>query len=512
MIRKYITGLVAMVAFSFVVNAQEITYSLPDRDDVRSVNFDIIGKIGDRYLVFKQVRSTYNIAVYDDDMKLVDKPRMDFLPDRLINSDIITYRDYFYFIYQYQRRNVVYCTAAKINSEGKLVGDPVILDTTAINFFASNKIYNIIYSEDKQKICVYKINSKNETNYLFNRSLFDASLNLLNRDEARIAIRPRVDFLTEFALDNDGWMVFVKASGSAANNDNGSIQNMTLMMKPPNYDSISIYPIDMPKVYLDDIRVKVDNVNKHVLIAAFYAKQKRGNVDGMYCALWSRHTDSFLNTNLLEFNDQLKSNAKSEGSTRAAFNDYFLQNIILRKDGGFAVLSEAAYSSSRGIYNNRWNYMYGSPYWGSSNYYLYGSPFGYYSYPWMSPYGFGGPQINRYYADNIAVLSFDSTAAMEWASIVPKSQYDDNTDNFIGYGTFITSGGINFLFNQFEKRTLLLQAQSIDPQGKRAEAPTLKSLDRGYQFMPRYLKQIGSRSVLVPCQYRNYLCFAKIEF
>ena len=129
----------------------------------------------------------------------------------------------------------------------------------------------------------------------------------------------------------------------------------------------------------------------------------------------------------------------------------------------------------------------------------------------MSPYGFPN-QLTRYFADNIAVISFDSTAGMEWASIIPKSQYDDNSDNFIGYGTYITSGQINFLFNQFERRTLLLQAESIDPLGKITQVPTLKGLDRGYQFMPRYIKQVGSHEVLIPCQYRNYLCFAKIEF
>jgi len=57
-----------------------------------------------------------------------------------------------------------------------------------------------------------------------------------------------------------------------------------------------------------------------------------------------------------------------------------------------------------------------------------------------------------------------------------------------------------------------LQAQSIDAQGKVTLTPTLKELDKGYQFMPRYIKQVSSREVLLPCQYRNYLCFAKIEF
>lgn len=512
MIQRFFFCLATVVAFPFMLHAQKITYTEPERDDVRSVDFDIVGKINNRYLVYKKVRSSYTISIYDNDMKLADKVKMDFLPDKLINSDIITYRDYFYFIYQYQKRNIVYCSAVRIIGNGQS-GEPVILDTTAISFFASNKIYNVLYSEDKQRIGVYKINSKDESKYVFTSSIFDESLKLLSKRTAIIPMQQNNDFLTEFTLDNDGWMAFVKASGNSAKSDNGTIQSLKLMVAPPEFDSIHSYTLEVPKIYLNDIRVKVDNVNKHFLIAAFYSKQRRGNIEGLYCSLWSRNADSVISAKQFAFNDELKSNAKSEGSTRAAFNDYFLQNIIVRKDGGFVVLSESAYSTNRGVYNDRWNYMYGSPYWFNSNSYLYGNPYGYTYYPWLSPYGYGylNP-LTRYYADNIAVISFDSTASMEWASIIPKSQYDDNSDNFIGYGTYITSGQINILFNQFVRRTLLLQAESIDPQGQLKQAPTLRSLDRGYQFMPRYMKQVSSREVLVPCQYRNYLCFAKIEF
>jgi hypothetical protein len=441
-------------------------------------------------------------------MKLVERVNMDFLPDKLINSDIIPYKDYFYFIYQYQRKNIVRCMAARMNGDGKIVGEPILLDTTAISFFANNKLYNVLYSEDKQRIALYKINSRDEQQYIFTCRLFDVSLNLLSNYTASIPMRAHNDFLTEFTLDNEGWMAFVKAAGNSQTNN---IQDVSLMVKDPNSNNISTYSLDIAKLFLDDIRVKVDNRNKHFLVAAFYSKQRRGNIDGLYCVLWDKNNSSLLATKQIPFNDELKSNAKSEGSSRTAFNDYFLQNIVMRKDGGYAIAAEAAYSSNRGVYNNRWDYMYNSPYWYNSNSYLYGSPYGYYYYPWMSPYGYGS-QSTRYYADNIAILSFDSAANMEWASVISKSQYDDNTDNFIGYGTYITSGQVNFLFNQFEKRTLLLQAHSIDPQGKITRSPTLKELDRGYQFMPRYAKQVSSREVLLPCQYRNYLCFAKIEF
>lgn len=514
LIQKTLFYIGAAVIFPLFLQAQKITYSQPEKDDIRSIDFDIIGKLNNHYLVYKQIHSSYYISVYDNEMNLTDKVKMNFLPDKLINSDLITYKDYFYLIYQYQKRNIVYCMAARINSDGNITGDPVTLDTTAINFFASNKIYNILYSEDKQRIGIYKINSKDESKYFFTCSIFDGALNLLSKNKTYIAMQSHNDFLTEFSLDNEGWMTFVKASGSAANNDNGTIQNITLMIRPPGSDTISSYAFDMPKIYLDDIRIKVDNVNKHLLVAAFYSKQKRGDIEGLYCAVFNRNTASVISTNEFVFNNEFKSNAKSEGSARTAFDDYFLQNIVVKKDGGFVILSESAYSSNRGVYSNRWDNMYGSnPYWYNSNSYLYGNPYGYTYYPWMSPYGYGYPsQLTRYYADNIAIISFDSVANMEWASIIPKSQYDDNTDNFIGYGTFVTSGQINFLFNQFTKRTLLLQAQSVNTQGNVSIFPTLRELDKGFQFMPRYIKQISSHEVLIPCQYRNYLCFAKIEF
>ena len=142
--------------------AQKITYSEPDKDDIHAVNFDIIGKINDHFLVYKSVRSNYIITEYDDEMKLVKDNKMDFLPERIINSDIITYKDFFFFIYQYQKKNIVYCMAAKINSNGKINGIPKQLDTTAIPFFATNKIYNIIISENKQRIAIYKINTKDQ--------------------------------------------------------------------------------------------------------------------------------------------------------------------------------------------------------------------------------------------------------------------------------------------------------------------------------------------------------------
>jgi hypothetical protein len=263
-------------------------------------------------------------------------------------------------------------------------------------------------------------------------------------------------------------------------------------------------------MYLDDIRVKIDNINQNYLITSFNSKSRRGNIDGLYCAIWNKTSASIIAATNNVFGEELRNNAKSEGNSRYAFNNFFLQNIVMRKDGGFVIAAESAYSSTRGNTLSRWDYLYGSPFWSPSAYYMYSTPYGFY-YPWWRSGSFAN-QNTRYFADNIVLLSFDSSSRLEWSNVIRKSQYDDNTDNFIGYTTMNTGSEVHFLFNQLERKQLLLTDQSVTPDGQIHRSPTIRNLDRGYQFMPRFGKQVGAKQMIIPCQYRNYICFAKVDF
>ena len=491
-----------------ITNAQVINYSEPDREDARDMTFEIMGKMNGVFHVYKSYRDNHFITLLDGQMKQLAKVKLDFLPERIFNADFLQYPDFYYLFYQYQKRNIVYCMAVKLDPKGKKISEPMQLDTTEINFSASNKIYTVLNSEDKQKLMVLKINSKNEKIHYLTTSLFDKNLALQKKTLIAIPMPDRNDVMTEFQLDNDGDMVCVKTSGTSQNDN---VNKIILLQKMATNNNIIATDLNIKGLYLDDIRVKVDNFNKHYLVASFGSKQRRGDIDGLFCYLLDKtQQKELLNTSLV-FSDELRGEAKSDGGIKMAFNDYFLRNIIMKKDGGFIVAAESVYTSSRGGNNNRWDY-FGSPYnTGSlSNYYYYNSsPFGYYNYPY-NRYG-SVNNVVRYYADNVAVLSVDVTGKMDWSNIIRKSQYDDNTDNFIGYGLMNTGGELHFLFNSQEKRQMLLSDQSISPEGQITRAPTLKNLDRGYDFMPRQSKQTGSRQIIIPCQFRNYICFAKID-
>ena len=490
---------------------QKIVYSEPDRDDARTLNFEIVGKMSGNVLIYKNYRDLHYMTVYDTDMKMTEKNRLEFMPEKVVDVELVQYSDFIYLYYQFQKRGIQYAMAVKLDAHGKKMSEPVVLDTTNMAGSNSNKVYTFLTRENKQQVLVFKISTKNDKAHLLTSLLFNKELVLQKRSMIRVPMPERNDFLTEFALDNEGDLVCIRGSGTAQNDN---INKISLITKPAFADSIVVRNLKLTSIYLDDIRVKVDNVNKHYLVTSFYSKLRRGNIDGLYYSVWDKFQDKELATMNTIFTPDFRADAKMEGNQKEAFNDFFLKNIVLKKDGGFFIAAEAAYSTSRGNALNRWDYLYGSPYYSSiyspMDYYSYYSPLGY--YPWSRYSMMNNNTVTRYFADNVVLLSFDKMGKMEWSNVIRKSQFDDNSDNFIGYGILNTGDKAHFLFNIQDKRDMVLSDQSLYPDGQIDRNPTFKNMDKGHEFMPRYGKQVGARQMIIPCLFRGSTCFAKIEF
>ena len=272
-------------------------------------------------------------------------------------------------------------------------------------------------------------------------------------------------------------------------------------------DNLTYYDIKLEKIFLDELRIKADNTNQRYLLSAFYYTQKRGNIEGLYFLSMSRTSWQPVLEKSFALDEDLRQEAKGQSNLKMAFNDYFIRNIYIKKNGGFALDAEAYYTTSRSSSWNRWDYMYGSPFSYPLDYYYY-SP-----YNSSSLWRRGGSNFPvRYHADNVTIFSFDSKGDLEWSNVIKKEQFDDDSDDRISYNVINTGGQLHFLFNMQEKRNLLMNDFSLAPDGQVTHYPTLKGLDKGHEFLPKYGKQISAKQFIVPCFYRNYICFAKVEF
>ncbi len=149
---KLIKAFFIVCFFPAICLAQRITYTEPEREDTKSLEFEVIGKISGNFLVYKNIRFNHAVSVYDNDMSLVERVPLNFVPDKTFNIDFIAYSDMAYLVYQYQKRSIVHCMLAKIDGKGNKIGEPVELDTTAISVFADNKISIIINRKIIQQI------------------------------------------------------------------------------------------------------------------------------------------------------------------------------------------------------------------------------------------------------------------------------------------------------------------------------------------------------------------------
>jgi hypothetical protein len=163
--------------------------------------------------------------------------------------------------------------------------------------------------------------------------------------------------------------------------------------------------------------------------------------------------------------------------------------MIIKKDGGFVLVSEDFYITTRS----------GNAQWG-----------GYYS-TYNMP--FNAPSIREYNYEDILALSYDADGNNEWHAFVRKSQYSQEDGGvFSSYALVNTGGALGFLFNDFNSRASRIQFATIDGTGKQ----DIRSLSSGDgsspDWLPRTGKQIGVREVIVPCLRKRQISFAKVIF
>src|SRR5687768_12545923 len=333
--------LVVCVALISICSASaqgpRIVYTEPEREDSRRTEFDVIGKVGGNYLIYKNNRNDHAISVYDEDMKLKDRVQLDYVKDRWINMDFIAYQNFFYMIYQYQQRNTLYCVGVKLDANAQKMGEPFELDTTHIGFAANNKIYSTVNSDDKQRIMIFKVNSRNQKNFYFTTLLFNQNMELLNKSRMNMVMEERNDFFTDFLLTNDGDLVFGKFRRNNGNND--VISRVFMVVKYPEAREFSVNEINTEKRVLDELKIKIDNTNKRILLNALYYKQRRGNIEGLYTMVIDQKRNAVISDTVTAFNDELRALARgTDANARMAFNDYYIKNIITRRDGGFMII------------------------------------------------------------------------------------------------------------------------------------------------------------------------------
>ncbi len=502
----------SLIIFSLLVSvsnngeAQTIIYSEVEKADSRNMNFEILGNFSNDYLVYKNVNKRQNLTIYDNNMAIKEDVKLDFISDRTYNIDFVTYPDHFLMVWQYEKGNIIYCKAASMNIEGKLMGSVMDLDTTKQGIFSNKTSYSFTWSEDKKKLLLYKIQTKTDV-YNQVTKVYDDKFTLLDSSRRTINFNDNREDFGDLQIDNDGIILFTKIRTNARQE---YVNTLEMIFKKLKAEQLITVDIPLEKQLIQDPLIKIDNLNKNYIINTFSYKKNGGNIDGILTAIINKDSFKLTNKAINIFDDSLRLKLSGKPDWRTAYDNLNIRNIILKKDGGFIALTEEYYKQRRfgNAFDDRYS-NYNSRYYSSySDYYLYNR--GYYGY--YRPFNDNNGRDVVYNYNDIINFSFNKDLILQWSSVINKTTSDVENDNFLSFTNLNAGGEIYFLFLQKDNNRQILSNHALQPDGNTKRYATLKGREAGYNFMPRLSRQTGARQMIVPCIVRNSIAFAKIDF
>ncbi len=498
MLKKQLTLLIGILIVCSLCG-QKITVSSVDVAERQGIGFDIVGKVKDNIVVYQVKKWQHSLSFFDAEMKLIKKDKLSFLPGETFNVDVIPYPNHMYLVYQYQKRSTLFCMITKLNELGEILEGPKTLDSLKIPFFADNKVFNVTVSENKEKIALYKL-PKRSDDYTFALKVFDKDLQPINTYSQRIDKEDRRDTYDNFMVDNTGNFIFTKEEhdGNRSTTNKVEIQQVRLGKK-----DINVYKLDLANNFIENIHLKIDNLNQKYILNALYYPKSRGNIGGLMTIMADAQNTAPTATEITAFEDDVRAEAKTGRQYRSALDNFFIQQVISKKDGGFFLMAEDYAIEQNNNSWNRYGYNNFNDPWGN---YYYNNSFDYYG----RRNTFANNQPTKYITNNVMLVNVNKLGKVEWVKFIAKEQVDES-ELMLSFGVIPFSGELHFVYNMDANYSVLAN-HAVSPDGKVTRYPTLKTEDKGNFYMPRYSKNISARTVLMPCLYRGYICFAKVEF
>ncbi len=469
-----------------IANAQEVIYSPYEKFDLRSGDYFVVGKVSGSLFTYRSGGEGHFLDMFDDSMNRVATVILDFFPAKIYETRLVAYDDRILVLYQALESGKIVQYGAILDAQGRLLKRPVALAHGRTGVFGQNREYfSTVVSEDKTKVLVYNITAKG-SQLNFSGTWTDNQLEVRKKSQVVYEATQRIAAGSAL-LGNDGTLCLAAYTPTGSRDYADGLWLLTLTQDDRSFRSAAFALNDN---FATGSYMKPDQLNNRIYIGGFYSEKKTGNYDGMLFGYYDLNTHSMQQQKLIPFDERLR-NAAGERNARKAFNDYHVRNLIVKNDGGFVLIAESFYISSR-------NTAY-APGWGYYSMYSYG--------PFMAP------AIREFFYGDILVISYNAEGQREWQSFIRKDQYSQEDGGvFSSFALLNTGGSLGFLFNDYNSVRSRIQLASVDGTGKIAMRSLAAGNNDDPDWLPRSGKQVAAREMVSPCLRKRQICFAKIIF
>ncbi len=486
--KNIIAGMALLLTLiSGQLNAQDIFYSKEQKFTFQNGDFSVVGWSGDRLYTYRASKEGFYLDAYNDSMRLMATIALDFFPQKIYEAEFYATEDQIIVLYQAAQRNMVIQYAAKLDSRARMLQKPIALDSVKMGWLSSERqYYSSVISNDKSKIMVFSLGKSKNSKQEFSTILLDNSLNILAQSKPYLESDDDMA-MGQALLGNDGSLYLSASSGSGARTLSGAAW---LFKLTPNAAQFTNILLPVAPNYVTGMYIRLNDQKEEIYIGAFYAARKTGNLDGLLYGLYSIAENKFTTLKSIPFDETLR-NATDDRNKKKAFNDYVVRSLIVKNGGGFILVAESYYMTTRTS--------------------AYGTGLGYYS--WYNNNGYMSNSTREYHYGDILALDYDINGERQWHNFVRKEQYSQEDDGlFSSYAMLNSGASLVFLYNDFSTSKSTLNLAALDVNGSLQLKRINPGRSAGADWLPRSGKQTDLKELLIPVLRKNSLGFARVVF
>lgn len=497
-LRILLTVLVAgsLLSASFISHAQKIEWSLELTESRRLPYLKILGSGADCFYILRsdapildimesedrRVRR-FQLQCFNDGMAFLWERELECpIPDaRIFHVAVIGNR--LLTLAQKKREGspIRDIYAQYLDAKGAFTGIPVLIDEAPLDQIDQDRLPTFFVNKDRSKWCItYRMINNSNDSHIACATVADTALNVIFRKEKTIDV-PFKRFSPEHAvLMNDGSFHLLGRKYLTDKRIRSPEEALYQIIWFSSIDTSMVpYEIKLSDKYLTDASVAADEFNRRVVVGGFFSEIGMNTTAGIFSYSFPVDSGYLSPIRTAPFtNDVLIRSVADRGDFKQKeLNNYYVDRLLVRKDGGVAVVAESYVENTQ----TYWDYYTRTTI--SHTYYRYG---------------------------NILAASLNPDGRLAWNVSVQKEQSSMDDEGYqSSYCEMVSGGTYHAIYNKFIDRRSSILMTRINGLGE-VDTKTLFGESERIIVLPRSAKQIDANSILTPAYKQGRLYLLKI--
>ena len=466
-----------MLLFVVQITAQEVQMS--DEFAMRTdYQYEIIGKVSGKILLFKKETNEFIIQTFDKDLKNSTETKLELGRSYLKFIGLTATSNDFTILFSHRDKGETFVAAHKYNSKVHL------LDSTTIKIYERRPFaptFQMVKSQNKEIALLYNIDRER----LIETLAFDTKkMKLLweyNYEPKDFYYRR--DFV-DFLIGNDAsaHLILERDNERSTKSQN----RFEFYSYQAGQDKDNGYLISLKDTLWYDVHFEYDNLNNQIVAGGFYANDFITKTMGYFYLNINPNDKEDYVLEFHEFDEAFIHDVlgKHKKTGKDGFAEVDIQEIVLRQDGGILLIAERNREYVRQVSTT--NTSFGRSQTGS--------------------------QID-YYFNDLLVFSIHPNGSLHWQDILYKKQYsqDDNA-LYSSYFLLKTRSNLRFLYNDEIKQESVVNEYIVSGVGKPDRKNIMNTAGAELMLVMKNALQISADEVIIPSERRRQLKLVKLTY